>query len=123
MSDTVKKIIIFVVCVLVLGFGAYMVKGFFSSSGELQSGLLIADPETGDKAYIKVDRETPAPPYKNKKTGKMSMYPAEMCYWNECGERGGTPVVLNEYLDKKGPTKCPVCGHRVVLHNPRPPSK
>ncbi len=55
-------------------------------------------------------------------TGKKSGYPAELCYWTADGKvkQDPTPVLLNEYVGKEGPTFCPDCGRLVVGHNPKP---
>ena len=55
-------------------------------------------------------------PYTNQRTG----YPAEFCYWNKDGSirTDPTPVLLNSWIGKPGPTFCPVCGRLVVPHNP-----
>lgn len=58
-------------------------------------------------------------PYSGKNTG----YPAELCYWNKDGTfrtSNPTPVLMNFWLGKLGPTFCPDCGRLVVLHNPMP---
>jgi len=78
----------------------------------------VMDPETGHLRWQRVG--TGEFPYRNPKTGERSMYPVEYCFENQCGPDGGTPVVLNDYLDKEGPTICPTCGAEVVAHNPRP---
>lgn len=64
-------------------------------------------------------------PWKNPKTGRNSLYPAEACYWNADGTAKLQPtyVLLNEYVGKPGPTFCPDCGRRVVGHNPMPPAE
>lgn len=47
-------------------------------------------------------------------------YPVEYCFNNQCGPDGGTPVILNAYVGRPGPTKCPKCDAPVTAHNPRP---
>ena len=49
-------------------------------------------------------------------------YPAEWCYWTKDGKvkKEPTPVLLNEYVNKPGPTFCPDCGRVVRQHNPAP---
>ncbi len=63
-------------------------------------------------------------PLKNPKTGTLSLYPAEACYWTTDGKYKEKPtwVFLRAYtqgLDAK--TVCPDCGRPVVGHNPMPP--
>lgn len=62
-------------------------------------------------------------PWKNPRTGRDTLYPAEACYWNPDGtvKLKPTYVLLNEHVGKEGPTLCPDCGRRVVGHNPMPP--
>jgi DNA-directed RNA polymerase subunit RPC12/RpoP len=81
---------------------------------DIDSGEVNAVPFTTGMAY----------PYKNPKTGKNTLYPFEICYHGECGKIGGTRVILEEQLSRPGPTHCPKCGYRVVLHNPgiQPPA-
>lgn len=47
-------------------------------------------------------------------------YPAELCFWNADGSirTKPFPVLINDYIDKPGPTFCPDCGRLVVPHNP-----
>ena len=55
-------------------------------------------------------------------TGKPSAYPAEACFWYDCGKvQNGTWVVLNSTLGEKGQTLCPKCDHLVTGHNALPP--
>jgi hypothetical protein len=60
-------------------------------------------------------------PMKNPDTGRSTLWPAEFCFSKPCAARGGTPVLLNDYLDRPGPTHCPRCGARVVMFNGPPP--
>ena len=60
------------------------------------------------------------PVVKSANTGRMTLYPTEVCWRGECGQRGGTHVILNTWLDVEGPTRCPVCGSTVRVHNPGP---
>jgi len=55
-------------------------------------------------------------------SGKNTGYPAEFCYWTADGKIKDkpTPVLLNSYVGKPGPTYCPDCGRVVVMHNPAP---
>lgn len=78
----------------------------------------LMDLETGEVVAVPFSANMPPYPHKNPKTGKNALYPFEICYYGECGKIGGTRVILDEQLGKPGPTHCPKCGHRVVLHNP-----
>jgi hypothetical protein len=55
-------------------------------------------------------------------SGGNTGYPAELCYWTKDGKPKAdpTPVLLNEYAHKPGPTFCPDCGRVVRIHNPAP---
>ena len=77
--------------------------------------------ETGELFSIELTPDLPPYPHENPKTQRKTVYPTEVCYWNECGSKGGTRVILNSWLDKEGPTYCPVCGHVVRPHNRAPP--
>ena len=54
--------------------------------------------------------------------GNKDGWPAELCYWNKDGtiKTEPTPVLVNQYIGKPGPTFCPDCGRLVVPHNPPP---
>lgn len=117
-----------VVAVIALGFGVF--RSFGSDKTEKSANtVLYICAETGQTYDIELKPGMPGPPLENPKTGKKSLYRAEMCYWNECGQRGGTPVLLNEYraqyegrsMSDAKPTYCPVCNHIVVPRNPLPP--
>lgn len=57
-------------------------------------------------------------------TGKP-MFPAEVCYWTKDGKPKTDPtfVLLNEYINKPGPTFCPDCDRLVRGLNPAPDPK
>ena len=81
---------------------------------------VLMDSETGDLFKVPTADIKPYP-MPNPKTGKNTLYRTEVCYWGaECRKRGGTRVILNEFLGKQGATQCPVCGHVVRYHNPLP---
>jgi hypothetical protein len=69
------------------------------------------EPERGERIPV-------YSPYSGGNTG----YPAEFCYWTADGQikSDPTPVLLNSWIGKAGPTFCPDCGRLVVMHNPRP---
>jgi hypothetical protein len=58
-------------------------------------------------------------------SGKNTAYPAELCYWTKDAKIKNvpTPVLLNDWTGKPGPTFCPECGRLVVGHNPAPDPK
>lgn len=59
-------------------------------------------------------------PVKSPFSGKQTGYPAELCNWTKDGHVASeaTPVLMNEWINKPGPTFCPVCSRLVVHHNP-----
>ena len=65
---------------------------------------------------LKPGLKTPAP-----SPSGNNGYPAELCYWTKDGKPKDdpTPVLLNIWIGKPGPTFCPDCGRLVVAHNPR----
>jgi hypothetical protein len=54
-------------------------------------------------------------------SGSNTGYRAELCYWTADGKPKDepTPVLLNEFANKPGPTFCPDCKRLVVGHNPK----
>lgn len=54
-------------------------------------------------------------------SGKQA-FPAELCFWTKDGKPKDrpTPVLLNSYVNKPGPTFCPDCDRLVVGQNPSP---
>jgi hypothetical protein len=82
---------------------------------------VFVDAQTGQGFKYELVRGDSIPivsPYTGQKTG----YPAELCYWNADGSirSDPTPVLLNSWIGKPGPTFCPVCGRLVVPRNPYP---
>ena len=61
-------------------------------------------------------------PMKNPKTGTMTLYAAERCYWTSDGRAKWEPTYV---LIPPGESFaiCPDCGRRVVGHNPAPPEE
>lgn len=57
-------------------------------------------------------------PHSNQNTG----YPAEFCYWTAEGtlKSEPTPVLLNSYVGKPGPTFCPDCRRLVLPRTAKP---
>ena len=81
---------------------------------------IFIDSQTGKsfKSEIKSGMTIPVQAPSGGSTG----YPAEFCYWTADGKSKAdpTPVLLNTYIGKTGPTFCPDCGRLVVGHNPAP---
>lgn len=76
------------------------------------------DAKTGTPYRVSIDESftIPAMAPSGGKTG----YPAELCAWTKDGQLKDdpTPVLLNKYAGKRGPTFCPDCGRLVVERNP-----
>ncbi len=88
---------------------------------DLVQNPVFVDSETGKSFHqaLSVDLKVPC---KSPDTGKMTGYPAELCYWTKDGQSKADPtaVILNETLGRPGPTFCPDCGRLVVHHNSAP---
>lgn len=80
----------------------------------------FVDAKTGKS--FKVDLKTGMNIPLKAPSGGATGYPAELCYWTADGKpkRDPTPVLLNTWLGKPGPTFCPECKRLVVGHNPQP---
>lgn len=91
----------------------------------LASRRVMIDADTGEVVEGFVLQAGDRMPFLNPRTGKRSLYQAEFCYWNKDGtaKLKGTPVLLNDLVDKPGPTLCPDCGRKVVRLNPMPPEE
>lgn len=121
MSDLQKKIAAGVLTVGMLVLLVVMVCRTFRGEETPNDTRTLMDSKTGELFEVPTKDVKPYPMV-NPKTGEDTLYRTEICYWGEeCRKRGGTRVILNGSLGKKGPTYCPVCGHVVRAHNPRPP--
>lgn len=80
--------------------------------------------ETGEAFPDYKIADDSAPPWSNPKTGKNTLYIAEMCYWTRDGgvKIPPTYVLVKETAGQSGPTVCPDCGREVVFRNPTPPT-
>jgi hypothetical protein len=123
MDESVKRYGVGAVAILIVVFAAY---GVWSAVGKDE----VADRtnkvsyicSVTEKVYqIELKPDMPGDPQENPDTGERTLWPAEMCYWNECRDRGGTPVLMNTYRGDEEPTHCPVCGRIVRFRNPVPP--
>lgn len=118
-----KEKLVIAGCVIVLSFGAWrLFNSDLISGGSVLSGRRMLDIETGHRFGTEIGLDFKGWPMKSPDTGKMTAYPAEACYWYDCGKvQNGTWVVLNSTMGEKGETLCPKCDHVVVGHNPLPP--
>lgn len=93
------------------------------SAGEASRKRAVIDAETNElfESFAVADGTTI--PWKNPKTGKNTLFPAEKCYWTKDGKAKLEPtyVLLRTAKGEKGNTICPDCGKQVVFHNPMPP--
>lgn len=121
MTEQHKKIGATVLAVLALGLLVGMVWKNFGTEDARADYRTLMDRETGELFELPTADLKPYP-MPHPKTGQNTLYRTEICYWGEeCRKRGGTRVIMNQLLGKEGPTYCPVCGHVVRFHNPRPP--
>ncbi|MCH7876607.1 MAG: hypothetical protein IH965_15120 [Gemmatimonadetes bacterium] len=93
-----------------------------------------ADPGARSRVRVAIDAESQAVftrfkvadgdtvPWRNPRTRRRTLYPAEKCFWTRDGRFTPEPtyVLLNEYVGVADPTICPDCGRVVVAHNPLP---
>ena len=123
MNETVKSYGAVAIAVLVVAGLAYGVWNALAEDevADKANTVTYICAETEQVFQIKLRPDMPGDPQENPKTGERTLYPAEMCYWNECGEKGGTAVLMNTYRGEPEPTHCPVCGHIVRFRNPAPP--
>jgi len=91
-----------------------------SEATEISRDRMYIDATTG-KAFEHTLKAGDVMPVKAP-SGQNTGYPAEPCYWTADGKIKDkpTPVLLNSYVGKPGPTFCPDCGRLVVMHNPPP---
>jgi len=127
-SDPKKLLIvsgIVAIALAVMAFAIYStIKSFRDDPRRMAFYAVVADSESGE-----VIPQFPLPsdgkgyPAINPKTGKRTIFPAEACFWTKEGKAKLDPnyVILNTWLGKKGPTRCPECGKTVVRGNPMPP--
>lgn len=125
MGEGLKRNLVVGLAVVAAGWLAYTwLGGRDGTNTRLANYRVLQDINTGKNYRVNITTKDYGPyPHKNRSTGEMTLYPTEVCYWNECGEKGGTRVILNRWCpdQKNEPTVCPVCGHGVKSHNPRPP--
>jgi len=123
MNDAWKKRLVAGLAVAAVGYFAYSVyTNFGGESTSLADHRVLQDINTGRNYRVNITREGYGPyPHESPDTGESTLYPTEVCYWDQCGEAGGTRVILNTWRKLPEPTSCPVCGHTVRIHNPRPP--
>jgi len=116
------KIAAVALLVLALAAAVFMFRNSFGAPSEIAAAndRVFIDASTGKpftralKPGMKVPIEAPS--------GKMSGFPAEMCWWTKDGKvrKEPFPVLLNTWKGEAEPTFCPDCGRLVVPHNPSP---
>lgn len=118
-----KEKLVIAGCVIALSIGAWQVfNSNLIAGGSVLSGRRMLNVDTDYRFGTEIGLDFKGWPMKSPDTGKMTAYPAEACYWYDCGKvQNGTWVVLNSTLGKQGPTLCPKCDHVVTGHNPLPP--
>jgi hypothetical protein len=115
------KVVAIAVVLGAVAFAVYIVKSTFSPaavSEERERWFVDATTLTPFHHELVLGESIPV----KAPSGNMSGYPAELCFWTKDGtpKTDPTPVLLNLYLGKKGPTFCPDCGRLVVPRNPAP---
>src|SRR5262245_34045270 len=117
------RVVVLCLLILVVALAGWQVWNYLGPSDavKLSRERAFICSETG-KAFNYELREGVRIPVKSPYSGKETGYPAELCYWTKEGQiaKDSTPVLLNNWVGKSGPTFCPVCGRLVVGHNPRP---
>ncbi|MHC4233995.1 MAG: hypothetical protein ACYSUQ_02665 [Planctomycetota bacterium] len=123
MDESLKRNILIGVIVVVVAVAGYYTWSSLGESKVVRSAntRTLKCSETGKLFEVQLTTDMPPYPHENPRTGRKTLYPTEVCYWNQCGQKGGTRVILNQWLDQEDPTYCPVCGQVVRPHNPAPP--
>jgi len=116
-----------VVIVVLLGVAGYSTYKLFTSPPEAppRSQYVEAICAVTLKHYPHEREAGESYPFYSPFTKDRTGYPAERCYWTKDGKAKAEPtyVLLNEYINKPGPTICPDCGRLVEPHNPPPPAE
>jgi hypothetical protein len=109
-----------VLLALVIAFYSFRSNLGMSSASAISRDRMFIDATTGKpfEHVISVGETLPV----KAPSGDHSGWPAELCYWTKDGKpkQDPTPVLLNQYVKKPGPTFCPDCGRMVRPHNPAP---
>jgi hypothetical protein len=94
-----------------------------TTANEVSRYRAVIDSETGETIEKFGIQEGVGYPWKNPKTDKNTLFPAEFCFWTKDGKATLKPtfVLLNELVNKPGDTICPDCGRKVFARNPMPP--
>jgi hypothetical protein len=110
-------------CVAAVGVAAWAIWGAVAPSGAAEQSRrrVFVCAETG-KGFPIVLEPGMSIPYRSPFSGKDTGFPAELCFWTADGKVTDepTPVLMNVFAGKDGPTFCPDCDRLVVSHNPRP---
>lgn len=113
------------VCVGVLAYVVYSTYAGYVNDPKRQAFFsVVSDSETGEvNDHFPLPTDGQGYPAVNPKTGKRTFYPSESCYWTKDGKAKLQPtyVILNSWLKKPGPTRCPDCGRTVTKSNRMPP--
>jgi len=117
-TPAVKGVVI-ALAIAAVGVAVYVVKrSLFPPVVTEERTRIFIDATTGQgfRHELQMGESIPVMAPSGNKTG----YPAELCYWTKEGtpKSDPTPVLLNVYIGKPGPTFCPDCGRLVVGNNP-----
>jgi hypothetical protein len=107
--------------IVAIGAAVYVIKdAFFPSVVSQERSRIFVDAQTGQGFTHELQKGESIPV--QAPSGGKTGYPAELCYWTKDGQikSDPTPVLLNSWIGKSGPTFCPDCGRLVVANNPPP---
>jgi hypothetical protein len=113
------KTIAIVLCVGAIATAGYIVKNSLMPSTVSRERHRIFIDSTNGKSFEHDLQKGEGIPVEAPSGGNTG-YPAELCYWTKDGQAktDPTPVLLNSWIGKPGPTFCPDCGRLVVPNNP-----
>jgi hypothetical protein len=114
------SVMITIVAVIFIVYQLHALFGVSSAVAIANQRIFICS-ETGKSFRVDLTSvEGQTPPIQSPYSGKKTAYPAELCYWTADGKvkTDPTPVLLNQWVGKDGPTFCPDCGRLVVGNNP-----
>ena len=120
-STSLGRTVLIAIALALLGGSAWMIWSNVGPSAAVAAANdpIFIDADTGYAFHCKLVAGMSIPVV-SPDTGKANGYPAELCYWTKDGhvKSDPTPVLLNTYRGKSGPTFCPDCGRLVVPVNP-----
>lgn len=97
MNDGLKRNLVLGLVVVAAGYFGYSVwTNFSGESTSVAEHRILQDIDTGENFRVNITGEDYGPyPHENPDSGEITLFPTEVCYWDACGEKGGTRVILN----------------------------